>query len=735
MTWRLIHRWLGLVAGAVALLLGITGMILAFDPVSSAWQAAPVAADLSVATLTQRVTEAVPGLEQIRRLPSGSVVAYSFDADQAQVSLIDPANGQVLGAYEASAVFRWVKNLHRSFLLGDPGRMTAAGIALAMLLLSISGLVLTARRLGGWKRLTARVRGSLLQRIHVVTGRIVVAVLLLTSITALYMSATTFDLISTDAGNEPDVVSVVSDQPDLQAQQLPLLNELRASDLRKLNFPAADDPEDYWEVETDQGTGWIDRRSGETLAWQATAMPQRLYDWVTLLHTGEGAWVWAVVLGFVGASIPLFWITGSLLWWQARSLTPRITDNASVSQANMLIFVASESGTTWGFAQALHQALVHNGHRVHVGALENFQTGATTRHIFVMAATYGDGQAPAHAASALQRIAQTPAGAAPVSVLGFGDRQFTAFCAYAEAIEQTMRDRGWPQLLPLEKIHQQSPQEFARWGNALSQALHEPLTLDYVPRLPRTTELTLISRQQFPGAVGEPSTILRFHWPAQSRWDRLMGRGLSHFYAGDLIGIVPPDSPVPRYYSLASGWRDGFVEICVRKMAGGVCSSYLHTLQPGDTVPAFIRANPEFALGGTHKPAVLIGAGTGVAPLAGFIRRNLRRASMHLFYGIRDPAKDYYFGEEIQGWLKDHRLSSLQTTFSRVPDGGGYVQDALRRDTARLRKLLSSGAIVRVCGSRPMSTGVAQALDEILAPLHLSVARLKASGRYAEDIF
>jgi sulfite reductase (NADPH) flavoprotein alpha-component len=34
-----------------------------------------------------------------------------------------------------------------------------------------------------------------------------------------------------------------------------------------------------------------------------------------------------------------------------------------------------------------------------------------------------------------------------------------------------------------------------------------------------------------------------------------------------------------------------------------------------------------------------------------------------------------------------------------------------------------------------MAKGVAEALDAILAPLHLSVAQLKAKERYAEDVF
>ncbi|MGB3449361.1 MAG: PepSY domain-containing protein [Giesbergeria sp.] len=730
MGWKAIHRWLGLTVGALAVVLGITGAILAFDPVQEAWQAPAAPGDLSVATLVERVTRTVPDAEEIRHLPSGAIVVFGFVGDEAQAHYVDPADGRVLGAWQPSALPRWVKNLHRSLLLGDAGRWGAAGIALAMGLICISALVLLLRRMGGWRRLGARVRGSLAQRIHVVTGRVVLAVLCLTSLTALTMSASTLGLVTLDTGTEPDVVSVVTGQTALPGAQLSALQNLAVRDLRKLNFPDASDPEDIWSVATLQGEGWVDRYSGNMLAWQDATFAQRIYDWALVLHTGESAWPWAVVLGLVGASVLLFWLSGVVIWWQVRSQTPQITGNSPLAQADVLIFVASEGGSTWGFAQALQDALIHSGHRVHTGALEHFQTAPATRQVFVLAATYGEGQAPAHAKDALERIAKLTTSAVPVTVLGFGDRQYPAFCAFAEALEQTLRARGWPALLPLECIHQQSSQQFTRWGQALAQALGEPLVLDYVPRVPSTTALTLVARQGYREHSDEPTAILRFAWPAQGG-----GARLGHFAAGDLVGILAPGSAVPRYYSLASGSQDGFLEICVRLLPGGLCSTHLLGLQPGDSIAAFIRSNPGFALPRTRRPVLLIGAGTGVAPLAGFIRRNDRHTPMHLYFGGRDPAQDFYFGPEIQRWLGEGRLASVQTVFSRIPEGGGYVQDALRRDAERVRALLAQGALVRVCGSRAMAKGVAEALDAILAPLHLSVAQLKAKERYAEDVF
>ncbi len=735
MGWKAIHRWLGLTLGTLAVVLGVTGAMLAIDPVQQAWQAPAAPGDLPVAALVERVTRSVPDVEEIRRLPSGAIVVFSFAGDQPQASYVDAANGQVLGAWQPSALPRWVKNLHRSLLLGDAGRWGAAATALTMAVLSVSGLVLLLRRMGGWRKLVARVRGTLAQRIHVVAGRVVLAVLCLTSLTALTMSASTLGLVAVDTRAEPEVISVATGQSDMPGAQLAALQNLAVKDLRKLTFPGASDPEDTWTVATAQGQGWADRYSGQMLAWQDATLAQRVYDLAVVLHTGESAWPWAVVLGLAGASVLLFWLSGVVIWWQARQQTPHITGNAPLAQADVLIFVASEGGSTWGFAQTLQDALQQGGHRVHTSALENFRTTPATRQVFVLAATYGEGQAPAHASQALSHIAKLDASAVPVTVLGFGDRQFPAFCAFAKALDQTLRAQGWPTLLPLECIHQQSGQQFARWGVALAQALGEPLLLEHVPSVPPTTALTLIARQDYPGADGSATAILRFAWPAQGPGARLRRQGLPKFDAGDLIGIVPPGSSVPRYYSLASGWDDGFVEICVRQLPGGLCSTHLLGLLPGERIAAFIRPNPGFALPRSRRPVLLIGAGTGVAPLAGFVRRNDTQRPMHLYFGGRDPNRDFFFGPDIQQWLNEGRLTTLQTAFSRVPDGGGYVQDALRRDAERVRDLVAQGALVRVCGSRAMAQGVTETLDTVLAPLQLNVATLKAKERYAEDVF
>jgi sulfite reductase (NADPH) flavoprotein alpha-component len=96
---------------------------------------------------------------------------------------------------------------------------------------------------------------------------------------------------------------------------------------------------------------------------------------------------------------------------------------------------------------------------------------------------------------------------------------------------------------------------------------------------------------------------------------------------------------------------------------------------------------------------------------------------------------DYFFGPDIQRWLAEGRLASLHTAFSRVPDGGGYVQDALRRDAEHLRGAWRKVPWCVCAVAAPWHKAWPRRLTQCWHPLHLSVSQLKAKDRYAEDVF
>jgi sulfite reductase (NADPH) flavoprotein alpha-component len=288
--------------------------------------------------------------------------------------------------------------------------------------------------------------------------------------------------------------------------------------------------------------------------------------------------------------------------------------------------------------------------------------------------------------------------------------------------------------MAIDTIDRQSPQDFARWGRVLGDAMGIELDLSHQPVRPATETLTLVSRRDYGAEVQAPTAILRFALPRVSLWQRLRAAGFARFQAGDLIGILPEGGAVPRLYSLASGRRDGFIEIVVKKHPGGLCSGQLTALEPGDTVAAFLRRNPGFRPGQSRAPLILIGAGTGIGPLAGFVRDNGRGRPVHLFFGMRHPDSDLLYDEEMRAWQEEGRLARLVTAVSRGARPH-YVQDALRGDAAHVAQLIRDGARVMVCGGRAMAAGVAEALAEILAPAGITPAVLKAEGRYVEDVY
>lgn len=731
---RALHRWPGLVALVLVTVLALSGAALSVFPMAERLVAPQAVAEQSVAELATRVAKLHPGLEEIRRSPSGSITAWWFDGGTPGSAVIDPATGADVGSADPNGVERWLTNLHRSLFLDDAGRLVMATGAAAMLVLTLSGAALVARRTGGWQRWFARLRGPLAGRLHVELARVAVFGLALSAATALWMTASTFDLLP-DGATRPADPAAVSGQMAFPLDQMAALQNVPVDALRKLSFPYAGDAQDVFTLSTDAGSGLIDQGTGELLSWADLTPWQQVSETIYMLHTGQGAAVLGLVLGLIALSVPVMGVTGTLIWIAGRRGRPRLRDNAPSGRAQTVILVGSEGGSTWGFAATLARALRDAGQAVHIAPMSAFDPARHPRaeRFLILAATYGEGDAPASARGFLDRLARM-APTAPLAVLGFGDRSFPAFCAYAAEVEAAARAKGWPTLLPIDTVDRQSPQDFARWGRALGQAMGIMLELDHQPARPEAHGLTLISRRDYGEAVQAPTAILRFALPKASLWARLTGRGFTRFQAGDLLGILPEGSSVPRFYSLASGSRDRFVEIVVKKHPGGLCSGQLLALEPGDAVQAFLRRNPGFHAGRGRAPLILIGAGTGIGPLAGIIRANARHRPVHLFFGMRHPDSDFLYGDDLTAWAAQGRLTKLSTAVSRG-SRPHYVQDALRAEAAQVAGAIRQGARVMVCGGRDMAQGVARALEDILGPMGLTPAMLKAGGRYVEDVY
>jgi NAD(P)H-flavin reductase/ferredoxin/truncated hemoglobin YjbI len=121
-----------------------------------------------------------------------------------------------------------------------------------------------------------------------------------------------------------------------------------------------------------------------------------------------------------------------------------------------------------------------------------------------------------------------------------------------------------------------------------------------------------------------------------------------------------------RSYSVASiQEQDYFVELHVQRVAGGALSNYLcDELQVGDEVELQgPNGNSTYTPDSLERPLLLLGTGSGLAPLWGIVRDALRsghRGSIHLYHGARD-AQGLYLCRELR------ELAATHENFAYVP--------------------------------------------------------------------
>jgi len=737
---RKFHSFPGLLAGLFLMILSVTGAVLALAPALDRTSAIiPASGKVSVAELAERVAAQYPGTEQIVREPSGRVIVYYSRDGQAGADLVNPVTGEGIAPYEPSAFFGWVKDLHRAFMLEDAGRALAGVLAVFMILLCISGIFLLTRRTGGRRNLLRPFSGSGSKRIHAELAQFAVLGLLLSALTGSYMSAQRFGFLPEASEIGPTFPTEVSGGQPAPVGTLDALIRVDLGEFRELVFPYPGDPQDLYSLTTTGGSGFVDQATGELLQYQPRSDGSVLQQWIVSLHTGEGLWWLGLILGVAALTVPVLSVTGITIWWQRRRSSGRFPANVDVVQADTVILVGSESNTTWGFARELHAKMNKAGFSVHCSEMNALaEQYPQASRLFVLTSTYGDGDAPASARRFVARLGNfRPGKTLKFAVLGFGDRQFPNFCKFALDADAALAGKGLSRLSTVELIDRCSSSQFSEWGNRISEVIGTPLVLDYNPSPPATITLELIERADYGLAVQAPTSILRFKAVERGGWTKLLtgnNKALPPFEAGDLLGVELPNGQAPRFYSLASSSTDSVMEICVRKKPGGLCSGYLHELKPGDRIVGFVRHNPGFRPATGSEPVILIGAGAGIGPLAGFIRKNTSRNPMYLYWGGRDSQSDFLYQPELGRYLEDHRLTGLAAVFSRSNERA-YVQDKLRQDESELRQMVGNGAQILVCGGRDMAAGVKQVFDDILRPLATDVETLRADGRYLEDVY
>ncbi|KAB8576180.1 hypothetical protein FH972_025708 [Carpinus fangiana] len=195
------------------------------------------------------------------------------------------------------------------------------------------------------------------------------------------------------------------------------------------------------------------------------------------------------------------------------------------------------------------------------------------------------------------------------------------------------------------------------------------------------------------------------------------------------------------------------------RIFNGVCSSFMANLKPGNKIHCFVRrTNADFRLPKDPKtPIIMIAAGTGLAPMRGFVQERTALAEAQgaqalgpavLYFGCRDFEKDYIYREEL-AQAETLGAVSMRPTFSkRAPEGEGpqyaYTHERIwaeRKEVVGLFK--DQGAKIFLCGS---ASKLAKSTADVLVRIMMEdtgkskeealewLERIR-EGRYVTDVF
>lgn len=265
---RKLHRWVGLLIGLWIVLLSLSGSALVYRDALENWQfrdlrvITPAPPALPMQELARIASEARPDKRTVRvRLPSAEGVAAEFlmispgarnlkTAEQISV-YVDPYRGHVIGQREhTQGWIWWVQDFHYALWSGITGLRLNGFVALALVLMVVSGLFVWWPGLR-WRSLllSLRIRRHASRQVvwrdlHVLLGVVSAALLCFIALTPLYynFTPTVTRLIEVAAGSRrpPPEVDVLEGAPSATIDELLIAAQLAVpdADLHELRLSA-----------------------------------------------------------------------------------------------------------------------------------------------------------------------------------------------------------------------------------------------------------------------------------------------------------------------------------------------------------------------------------------------------------------------------------------------------------------------------------------------------------------
>ncbi|AZB29057.1 PepSY domain-containing protein [Chryseobacterium balustinum] len=726
--WRYAHLTLAILTFLFLIVASTTGIILAYDAAQEKTQPYRVD-DFSNINLAQSLPELRKVFSEITEISvdhNQFVTLEGLDDNGENIkAYIDPKTGKILGKpVEKSKFINWVISLHRSLFLKETGRFAVGVVSFLLMITSISGLILIIKRQNGIRHFFSKIKKDFFsQYFHVVSGRILLVPIFVISLTGTYLFMHRFELIP-KGKNEKIAHKITNSETQIKLADFPIFKETKLNTVKKIEFPfIEDDAEEFFVLKLKDREITVNQINGEIVKEEKYPLTL-IYENLSLtFHTGRGSVVWSIVLGLSSIGILLFIYSGFVITF--KRTRNKIKNKYKAENAEIIILVGSENGSTLGFANKIHSQLLSDGKKSFITELNQYKLYPKAEHIIIFTSTYGLGEAPTNASNFKKLLKEFPQNQKiKYSVVGFGSKSYEDFCGFAIEVDQLLSQQNWAESqLELFTVNDKSTAEFTEWAKKWSYDTMIPLATApslYSEKVPSLKKMKVVGKSEIVDEVTTFKVILK-------------PNSLVKFKSGDLLAIYPENDHKERFYSI--GKVNGAIQLVVKLHENGLGSGFLHRLKENQEIKARIIKNSEFHFPKKASEVIMIANGTGIAPFLGMIEEQTGKTKTHLYCGFRKSSEltvnyEYFAHENI----KKGKLTSFNLAFSRE-EKSQYVMDLVERDAELFTNSLENGDFIMICGVLKMQHDVEDILRKLCALKNKDYETYKANGQILTDCY
>lgn len=704
--WRLSHRILALTSALFIILVCITGIFLAVEPIVKEFEIQWVVPqdDFSVADLLRVLGKSDYEVLRIEQFRKGKFSAEVIQNGDQWTFYLNVLNGELIEKVKPEhPLFAFNRQLHRSLFLKKTGRFIIGVTSIAMMLLLITGFLLLVKRQEGLKAAMGTIPlNDWKQYLHIQTGRLFFIPLLLISLSGTILFAVRF--MNTETIEQDIIVRSKSDETGpMSKENFAVFREMKLNDLKSLQFPFFEDEEEYFQLRSKQEELWIDQFNGTVVHEIDQSAAGQLSTLSYSIHTGEDSWLWSFILLLASISALYLTYSGGIIY--LRRLVGTLKNPFPQNAAEIIVLYGSENGTTLRFAKAFHEALIDAGQKSFIAPMNHILGFKEMKHLCMISSTYGDGGPPANAAHFISNLnSQDFDQSFSYSIVGFGSTSYPNFCQYALDIRKQMESRkNAKEVIPIKTINNRDNAAFFRWVDEWNSVME-------LPRLSLNPKTISLKREK-----KEFEVLAIRHSPEESDKTfvlelRLPGSVIVQ--SGDLFKFLPENETVPRQYSIGVLRKKSIILLAIKRHERGLASNILSKVGKGQNIEAEIVNNQHFHLPKGKTSYTFIANGTGVGPFLGMISKPKRGCDMQLYLGLRTKKSLELFHPYLDDVIKQSQQLSVQLAYSREAESMCYVQDLINDDIEMIINRLAQGGIIMICGSLKMKDGVMKVLSD-----------------------